>query len=270
MGDFFSLWSSMIIFCLKHEFEAIKGDTIYIRRFIKIKEYKLSELSSFAMAPLGIVLIFKDGRRTYIASFTKGLDRFMVLIEERSDEAIPFDLPNPVIKKRMGSKFTAFLIAGGFLLVAGICTIGVFSEPYKEEDLVLVQGKVEYVRHFRNGYGIGIEDSSTEYLISTISSRNVTGSLTKEVKAGDFVTMKVENDVRGMSNKYGGRLYTDDVCAFSTETKTFLTYEGYVNAFNINRNYAVAIFIVSSSASVISFVVGGVIAVKDKRKKQQP
>lgn len=84
MGPFLALLSTAILFFAKHEFEAIKGDTIYIRRFIKIKEHKVSRLSDCIASPIGITLVFDDGRHTYISSFTKGLDRFMEVIEERS------------------------------------------------------------------------------------------------------------------------------------------------------------------------------------------
>ena len=84
MGAFLPLLSNAILFFAKHEFEAIKGDTVYIRRFIKIKEHKLSELSDCIASPIGITLVFNDGRRTYISSFTKGLGLFMEVIEERS------------------------------------------------------------------------------------------------------------------------------------------------------------------------------------------
>ena len=84
MGAFFALLSTAILFFAKHEFEAIKGDTVYIRRFIKIKEHKLSELSDCIVSPILITLVFSDGRRTYISTLTKGLDRFMEVVEERS------------------------------------------------------------------------------------------------------------------------------------------------------------------------------------------
>lgn len=84
MGPFFALLSTAILFFAKHEFEAIKGDTIYIRRFIKIKEHKLSELSDCIASPIGITLVYNDGRRAFISSLTKGLDRFMEAVEERS------------------------------------------------------------------------------------------------------------------------------------------------------------------------------------------
>ena len=84
MGPFFALLSTAILFFAKHEFEAIKGDTIYIRRFIRIKEHTLSELSDCIASPMGITLVFDDGRRAFISSLTKGLDRFMEAVEERS------------------------------------------------------------------------------------------------------------------------------------------------------------------------------------------
>ena len=84
MGPFLALLSTAILFFAKHEFEAIKGDTIYIRRFIEIKEHKLSELSDCIASPIGITLVFDDGRRTFISSFTKGLGRFIEVVEERS------------------------------------------------------------------------------------------------------------------------------------------------------------------------------------------
>ena len=88
MGPFLALLSTAILFFAKHEFEAIKGDTVYIRRFIKIKEHKLSELSDCIASPIGITLVFNDRRRTFISSFTKGLDRFMEVVEERSGVGI--------------------------------------------------------------------------------------------------------------------------------------------------------------------------------------
>lgn len=84
MGAFFALLSTAILFFAKHEFEAIKGDTIYIRRFIKIKEHKVSQLSDCIASPIGISLVFNDGCRTLISSLTKGLDRFLEVVEERS------------------------------------------------------------------------------------------------------------------------------------------------------------------------------------------
>ena len=84
MGGFLPLLSIAILFFAKHEFEAIKGDTIYIRRFIKIKEHKLSKLNDCIVAPIGITLVFNDRRRVFISSFTSGLGRFMKVVEERS------------------------------------------------------------------------------------------------------------------------------------------------------------------------------------------
>ena len=92
------------------------------------------------------------------------------------------------------------------------------------------------------------------------------GVLIDEVKAGDILTMGVENNVGEISNKYGGRLYQDYVCTISAETKTYLTYEGYVKGFVRNRNTALGIFIGGLSVSATCFVIGGVMVAKDKRK----
>jgi hypothetical protein len=267
LGGFFALLSSAILFSAKHEFEAIKGDTIYIRRFIKIKEHKVSNLSDCIASPILITLVFNDGRRAHISSFTKGLDLFMAAIEQRREGAIPFETKASESPKAKSMKTNMFIAAGCALFVGGISSIGCFTEPVKEESLVTVQGEVDYIRKISGGgYAIGIHDNLTEYRVSNMSRREMDGVLIDEVKAGDILTMGVENNVGEISNKYGGRLYQDYVCTISAETKTYLTYEGYVKGFVRNRNTALALFIGGLSVSAACFVIGGVMVAKDKRK----
>ena len=90
MGSMFGYLGFALVVLITSQFEAIKGNNIYIRRFIKIKEIPISDIASFNFLPnMGFMAQDKYGKKLFtIGMGTKGFDVFFNLLKQRKEERI--------------------------------------------------------------------------------------------------------------------------------------------------------------------------------------
>ena len=83
---------------------------------------------------------------------------------------------------------------------------------------------------------VGLADSDVEYRIGSVELYQTDLTLLTEVKKGDTIYLNVEDLI-----KEGNSAYNTDISKWSsiktikTDSKEYLTYEGYVKAFESNR-----------------------------------
>lgn len=271
LGALFGLLGSIVFLFAVLQFEAIKGDTIYYRRFIKIKSIKIRDIKTIVSHGLGFIIYAKNGSRFSVSLGTEGLDILLKTIGERMDSNSDYSEQETDTNGQKNHKQTLktlITIVICSLLFGGISSFGSFTEPIKEEKLVIVEGEFEYIRKAgRGNYGIGIKNSEIEYKITNYITVHFDHSFFDEVNTGDIIVLHVENDVRDISKKYRDRLYQDYVCAIEVNSKEYLSYDGYVAGFVSNRNWARGLFICGSTAFAVSSIATIVMFVVYKRKK---
>ena len=90
MGSIFGYLGLALVVLITSQFEAIKGNNIYIRRFIKIKEIPINEVASINFLPnMGLMAQDKNGKRLFsIGMGTKGFKEFLDLFKQRKEGRI--------------------------------------------------------------------------------------------------------------------------------------------------------------------------------------
>ncbi|MBQ1879836.1 MAG: hypothetical protein II158_05710 [Bacilli bacterium] len=260
IGGLIGLFGALIFLFAIIQFEAIKGGMIYYRRFIKIKTMRIRDVKTIEPNILGFIIRAKDGSKFSVSVGTEGLDLLVQTITDRMDPEYysEFAEPESVPGSQKNYKKTFFTLIGiavSCLFIGGISSIGCFTEPIKEENLAVVTGEFEYIRNSgRGNYSIGLKNRGTEYRISSIIAGRFDKSFFDEVKEGDLIVLRTENDIRDMTSEYKSRSRFDYVCAIEANSKEYLTYDGYVAGFEKNRNWARGLFISGASGFVISSI----------------
>lgn len=98
VGDLVAGLSLLLIFVIFVQFEAIKGDTIYIKRFIKVREIKIADITSADLTGLGYVIITKNGGGFTMSAGTLRSAELVEKIKERKEGklfSINPDIPSP-------------------------------------------------------------------------------------------------------------------------------------------------------------------------------
>ena len=161
VGALFGLPSSIIFLFLVLQFEAIKGDTIFYRRFIKIKRMSIHDIESIEPREFDFLISAKDGSRFIVSFGTEKLDILLKTICDKlnnnsiySVQYIDYD-----IKELHKNTFPVLIsMMFCFLVAGGLSSLGSFVKPVEEEKLVIVEGEFEYIRQVGKGhYGIGIK-----------------------------------------------------------------------------------------------------------------
>ncbi|MBO7121074.1 MAG: hypothetical protein J6V79_01615, partial [Bacilli bacterium] len=70
VGDFTAAMGLMFLYFFTMQFEAIKGDSVFIRRFIRIKEIKIKDIAFINAVYAGYVFTCKDGTVFTVSSKT--------------------------------------------------------------------------------------------------------------------------------------------------------------------------------------------------------
>ena len=85
IGDLIAGLSLLLLFVIFVQFEAIKGDTVYIKRFIKVREIKIADITSADLTGLGYVIITKDGGGFTMSAGTLRSAELVEKIKERKE-----------------------------------------------------------------------------------------------------------------------------------------------------------------------------------------
>ena len=363
VGVFIALSGLALLFFFTFQYEAIKGDSVFIRRFIRVKEIKIKDIAFINAIYSGYIITCKDGSVFSVSSRTQKVTDFIKIVSERKKESIaePDSIDEatteessfsevgkeirnmiPSMKKNvritliyvlvvsllivsflavyailnsdkallivsvffslvtlamvfvcfprmnkqyekdldqddeyLGKKYlllsknvkgaakrrfktiikTLIAIACSMLVMAVITgLISSFQKPVEESDLVLVSGKFEYVRYFNDGYAIGLKDDPVEYRISSIETKELDTSFKKELNEGDTVYLYVDGTSENHKFEYQDKTAWNFACVFKTDSKTYLSYEGYSRANERNARLGFIICYVTSGATVLSLI----------------
>lgn len=361
LGGFIALFGLVFLFFFTFQYEAIKGDSVFIRRSIRVKEIKIKDIAFINVIYSGYIITCKDGSAFSISSRTQKVADFIKMLDERrkknSDEpdsinevateestfsevgkeirdmiptfkknartlmiatiaftllavgiivgvsfalsekallilAIIFGVISlsftvialPIMKKQyekdlnqndeyLGKKYLLlskdvkgaakrrfktnlknFIIIACSMLVVAVISglISSFQKPVEKSDLVLVSGKFEYVRHFSDDYAIGLKDDPVEYRIGSVEMKELDMSFKKELNEGDTVYLYVDGTRENHPFKYQEKTAWNFAYVFKTDSKTYLSYEGYLRANARNTRLGFIICYVSSGAAIIA------------------
>ena len=98
VGDLVAVLGLLLVFVIYVQFEAIKGDTVYIKRFIKVREIKIADITSADLTGLGYVIITKNGGGFTMSAGTLRSAELVEKIKERKEGklfSINPDIPSP-------------------------------------------------------------------------------------------------------------------------------------------------------------------------------
>ena len=98
VGDLVAVLGLLLLFVIYVQFEAIKGDTVYIKRFIKVREIKIADITSADLTGLGYVIITKNGGGFTMSAGTLRSAELVEKIKERKEGklfSINPDIPSP-------------------------------------------------------------------------------------------------------------------------------------------------------------------------------
>lgn len=181
-----------------------------------------------------------------------------------------YKFTNKKVKGASKNKFIMICITSVCLMVVGALSslplISVFGEEPNYDEYPHVTGKIEYCREQTGKYSyiaIGFYDMPTEYRLSSIYLDEFDYSFFKEVKAGDKVTIYVDNredrefSLRGVSKKQWNYFYY-----LSTSRKEYFTYDDYAKSNEHNDMVACVIaglgittFVAAAATIIIAYFV---------------
>ena len=216
--------------------------------------------SGLIMVILGIPLFF-----AYLlvpARIKENIDKDL----EHDDEWLgnKYKYQNSKVKGHSRGKFLQACIMLSVLCACSLCIGGVsggisFSQkPVEESDLKSISGQFEYIRSVSDDYAIGLKDDPVEYRVGSIEESRFNKGFLNEVKPGDVVEIFIEKGQSLHSLNYKERTSWAYAYIIKSDSATYLSYEDYVLAFEINRSEGIAGFVVSLavfSASAIGLFV---------------
>ena len=367
-GDTVGVIGLLFLYFFTIQFEAIKGDSVYIRRFIKVKEIKIKDIAFISTVYSGYVIGCKNGTCFSISATTLKVQELIKMIDGRMKSDKLLDSTQPVSEDEESSQESSFakigkevrnvipsmkknlliimicvaafsLVITGLLVVLAIvradkalfivsmicgivfammaflilpkmkkqyekdltqtdeylgrkylllskdvkgsakrrfknnlvsciiCAIcglflavltgliSSFQKPVEEASLVMVSGDFEYVRRVSDDYAIGLKNNPIEYRISSIEMKELDMSFKQELNEGDTVYFYIDSTRDNRSLKYQDKTYWNYAYIFKTDTKTYLSYEGYVRATERNARLGFIICYVSSGVAALSLCV---------------
>ncbi|MDE7395690.1 MAG: hypothetical protein K2M95_06205 [Clostridiales bacterium] len=203
---------------------------VLLMYFIGIHTFEIVEIG--LLGALALALIFFS----VLTGMKKELDDDDVSLGNR------YKFANKKVKGANRSKFKIICIlcvccmALGATLLIPLC--GVLEKAPNYDEYTHITGKLEYYREnfSKHGYiAIGFYDIPTEYRLSSLYLDEFDYSFFNEVKAGDTVTIYIDNakdrkfSLGGVSKKQWNSFYY-----LATDSKEYFTYEDYVKSNKLN------------------------------------
>ena len=108
------------------------------------------------------------------------------------------------------------------------------------------------MRRVSDDYAIGLKGNPVEYRISSIELHETDRSFKEELHAGDTVYLYVDGTREDASISYQDKTAWNFAYVFKTDSKTYLSYEGYLRANARNTRIGFIICYVSSGATIIA------------------
>ena len=94
VGGGLGIMGLFFVFLVHSGFEAIDGDTIYIRTFFRIRALPIEDVRTIDDVGRGYQIMFKGGRGISIVKEARGADRFVEMIKERKSNPVFSLSPN--------------------------------------------------------------------------------------------------------------------------------------------------------------------------------
>lgn len=186
-------------------------------------------------------------------------------------------------KKVKGAAKHSFIVSLIFTCMFGISSLlmglimgipSLSSSPVKQENLVMVSGEFEYMRRipkkYDDDYAIGLKDNTTEYRISNMDYKFFDESFDNEIPVGTLISVYIDSNRDPISINYEGRTSWTYTYIVKTDSKEYLSYDGYLKAFNNNKQVGVNGFIVCVSILGLSILATGIsfVVYKTRSKKE--
>lgn len=181
------------------------------------------------------------------------------------------------IKKHTVKKVSSIVISIMSIVMSLTFSLAIiFENDVKKDDLISVNGTVEYVSYEKvnKSYNIiiGIEGTLVEYRVSSISLMEIERKdFLNEVEKGDRIYLSINKnlkDANGVVDK--NKKQWSYVYEISTDTKTYLTFENYLANDKKDDNFGFGISLVFAMAALIAVGYGFTInkGIKDKLSKE--
>jgi hypothetical protein len=381
-GDFLAFIGLAFFYSFIFQFEAIKGGSIFLLRFIKVKEIQIKDIAFINPIFSGYIFTCKDGSAFSISAKTLRVKEFIEMVEKRmennssteeqvsKDESsvqktslsqIGKEIRNMIPSIKKNSRYLFIVLAALFLMTTGVlavlgvmqsnrfllifailcCLVGMvpaliitfttdkryendlkqddeylgkkylflskdvkgsakrrfknnlvsgiitviclvlmavvtgiissLQNPVEKEDIVYVTGEFEYARNVRDDYAIGLKGNPVEYRISSIELHETDRSFKEELHAGDTVYLYVDGTRENASISYQDKTAWNFAYVFKTDSKTYLSYEGYLRANESNRRLGVIMCYVCSGVAALSLgaIVVAYVKYKSDAKKER-
>ena len=282
---FFAILELAMLCDIYINYEAINGDEVYIHRFFRIKKIKVNDIRRIGnIGSLLMGFYGKYDKCLFLVDLnTKGVSELIGLINERksdkSDESLEnkHKFTNKKIKGASGDKFKKIFIVCTCFMILGIAfmlpLLGILGEEQNYDELIPITGKLEYYRETTgSGYiAIGFYDMPTEYRLCSIYLDEFDYSFFDKVKAGDSVTILVDNSKdREFSLRDVSKKQWNDFYYLEAYGKEYFTYEDYIRGRDRNNKVGF-IFVVVGTAAFVAATVTLISAyfVCKKRKKEE-
>lgn len=144
-------------------------------------------------------------------------------------------------------------------LLFGLMLLLSFSKPAEKNDLLIVEGEVEYVRVKSGKYAyvaIAIKDNDIEFQLSSIYIDELDELFYDDIKKGDNIKLTYINEnPRDINIDETDRKKVLDLTCIESNGYTYLSYEQYKKAFNDNIRIGIIMGMCGVAAALISSIV---------------
>ena len=161
--------------------------------------------------------------------------------------------------KKRRNRNLAFCLTLGLFGVFGCITTwfsGIQPGYVEKENLIQISGEFEYFREcFGTSdykYAIGIKGDTTEYCINSREYMFFDKTFSNEVNKDTMLIISINPKDNSENVFYNGRNKQVHAYVIKTNEKDYLSYDGYVNAFMMDRQGAIIAFCICASIIPIS------------------
>lgn len=233
-------------------FEAIEKDKLIVKRpFSGKDEVEIAEIRRISHSVLGVYLPTKE--RTVTVSKTAGrLDLLLDAIKKANPDIEEEDFDDSFALKRIRRWRIFYYVLMAITVASLTCRI-IFDrplDPVAKDNLVTVQGTVESTDKTAGKvlFYVYLQDDPVGYVVAEETLNFIDPSVYSDLKAGVEVTLLTEGNIKNDRYASDKRSRHDTICAIETDSKTYLTYDGYLEGINEKK-------VVSSNLYVFHSVV---------------
>ena len=220
-------------------FEAIEKDKLIVKRpFSRKDEVEIAEIRRISHSVLGIYLPTKEKTVT-ISKTTGRLDLLLDAIKKANPEIKEEDFDDSFALKRIRRWRISYYIL--MAITVASLTYRIISDrplnPVAKDDLVTVQGTVESTEKTAGKvlFYVYLQDDPVGYVVAEETLNFIDPSVYSDLKAGVEVTLYAEGNLKNDRYASDKRSRHDTICAIETDSKVYLTYDGYLEGINAKK-----------------------------------